>query len=285
MRRRVWFGFATLCLVSGSVWIFDQGAPGLLQGLTRLAVHDGLLGIGFWLASLGQPRRPAPWLKLAAGAGAIFAIPQVLFAAAGGGVSSLDEVLVFLLVPAVIVLVVAQRKSTFGADENPLRLLFPALAGLGGAALLLECDWPATLPGKLWLTAMVVSAILAAIAAVEMHAWLKGVSVLRAAAIACAATSLTAAVFCRVDWTGLPAWDTHLAAAEGVRCVVLEAPILLLTVWLLRQMSPTSFASRLLFVPLVTIVEGFFFIRPALSWTSGLGLMLMLAGAVGLLRD
>jgi drug/metabolite transporter (DMT)-like permease len=285
MTRRTWIGFATLCLLAGSGWVYDQATPSLLQGLTRFAVHDGLLGLAFWLASLRHPRQPVPWVKLAAGAAAIFAIPQVLFAAAGGKVSSLDEVLVFLLVPVVVVLIVAQRTSTFGAGDNPLRLLAPALAGLGGAALLLEFDAPATLPGKLWLAAMVVSAIVAAFAAVQMHGWLRGVPVLRAAAIACAATSFIAAAFCLVDWTGLPGFDAHLAEAEMLRCVVFEAPVLLLTIWLLRRMSPIRFSSRLLLIPLVTIVEGFFFMRPALSWTAGLGLILMLAGAVGLLRE
>jgi drug/metabolite transporter (DMT)-like permease len=285
MTRRIWIGFATLCLLSGSAWIFDQAAPGLLPGLPSLAVHDGFLAVAFWVASLRQPRPPAPWAKLAAAAVAIFAVPQVLLAGAGGSVSSLDEVLVFLLVPVVVVVVVAQRSSSFGVDENPLRLMAPALAGLGGAALLLEFDAPATLAGKVWLAAMVVNAILAAIAAVQLHQWLRGVPVVRAAAIACAATSFTAAAFCRIEWTGLPAWDVQAAGAEALRCVVLEAPIVLLTVWLLRQIAPIRFASRLLIVPLVTIVEGFFFMRPALSWTSGLGLILMLAGAVGLLRE
>ena len=284
MTRRIAFGFAALSLLSGSAWIVDQAVPGLLQGLLRLAMHDALLALTFWLASLRRPHQPAPWGKLAASAIAVFSIPQLLFAGAGGAVSSLDEVLVFLLIPAVVVFVVAQRTSVFGPDQNPLRLLAPALAGLGGAALLLEFDTPMTLPGRVWLAAMIASAIVAAVAAVKMHTWLKGVPVLRAAAIACAATSLVAAAFCRVGSTGVPTWNFSLAAVEALCCAVLEAPILLLTVWLFREMSPIRFSARLLFIPLVTIVEGFILMRPALNWTSGLGVALMLGGALGLLR-
>ncbi len=270
-------------MLSGSGWIFDQAAPGLLQGLLRLAAHQAVLAVAFWLASLRAPRHPTPWAKVAAAYVAIFAIPPVLFAGAAGAVSSLDEILVYLLVPVAVVIVVAQRSTTFGADENPIPLITPALTGLAGAALLLEFDMPATLVGKFWLAATVLSAVLAAVAAVRLRELLKGVPILLAAAIVCAATSLTAIAFCRVGWTGIPAWDRTAALAEGVRCLALEAPILLLTIWLLREMQPIRFSARLLLIPVVTIVEGLLFMRPPLTWTAGLGLLLMLGGAVGLL--
>jgi len=286
--RRVWFGFAVLCLLSGSGWAFDEAVPGLLHGLLRMAVHDGVLAVAFGAASLrdrGQPRRGAQfWLELAIGAVAMFAVPQVLFAAAGGHVAGTSELLVFLLVPAVVVFAVAQQSEAFGSDENHLRALAPALAGLGGGVLLLPFYWPPEIVGRLWMMAIVASAVLAGFAAVRLYGVLQGVGVLRAAAVIFGASSVAAGAFCWADWTGNPVWSADVAIWETVRLLLVEAPILLLTAWLLREMRPIRFSARILMVPLVVIVEGYVLERPAVGWTTGLGVILLAGGAGGLLR-
>ncbi len=283
MTRRVWFGFAALCVLSGSGWALDEVAPGLLRGLARMAVHDGALALAFGVMSMRQ-RGAKKWLGLALAAVAIFAVPQILFAAAGGHVSGTTVLLIFLLVPAVVVFVVAQQAAGFGNGESVLRFLVPALAGLLGAFLMLPFDWPPSTAGRLWLVAIAASAVLAGFAAVRLYRLLQGVGVLRGAAFMFGASSLAAATFCWVDWSGNPGWNGVIALGEAVRLAAVEAPILLLTVWLFREMKPVRFSARVLMVPVVMIVEGYVVMRPSVGWTTALGVVLLAGGAVGLLR-
>lgn len=285
MRRGVWVAFAALCLLAGSGWLLEEIAPGLLAGTVRSAVHLGLLALVLGAVSLRERREPGTALygKLALGGVAMFAVPGVLFAGAGGHVSDTTELLVFLLVPVIVVFGEAQKAAGFGARENPLRMLGPALAGIGGAALLLPFDWPGTTEGRVWLVAMVLSAVLAGLAAVRMHPLLAGAGLARAAAVIFGAASAVSAGFWRLGWTGLPAWSANAVGFEALRCLVWEGPILVLTVWLLREMKPVRFSARVLLIPLVTIAEGYVMMRPALGWTTAAGIALLAGGGAGLL--
>jgi drug/metabolite transporter (DMT)-like permease len=251
--------------------------------LLRIAVHDGVLAAGFGFAGVRRGGRGS-WLKLAAGAVVMFAVPEVLFAAAGGHVSGLSEILVYLLVPVAVIFVAAQRAAGFGAEQNPLALLGPALAALAGAALAIQFAWPPTLAGQLWLGAMVASAVAAGWAAVWMHELLAGADVPRAAAVMFGSSGAVAGALCWVGWSGAPMWDGHAVTGEVVRLVVVEAPILLLTVWLLREMKPVAFSARFFVIPLVTIVESYAVLRPPVSWTTWVGVVLLAGGAAVMLR-
>ena len=282
MTRRVWAGFAALCLLAGSGWAVEQSEPGILGGLLRIAVHNGLLALAFGLASRGE-KVQVEWEKIAAGAVAMFVLPEILFAAAAWHVSGPTGVLVFLLVPVVVIFTVAQRAAGFGAERNPLEMMVPALVALGGAALLIPFTMQGTAIGRLWIAALVGSAVVAGVAAVWMHEWLAGVSLLRGAAIVCAASCVAAAAFCEVGLQAVQ-WNAGAAATELARCALLDAPILLLTIWLLREMKPVSFSARLLCIPLVTIVESIAVMRPTLTWTIVAGVLLLAGGAAALLR-
>ena len=288
MTRRISAGFALLCVLSGSGWVLDELAPGLLHGLQRMAIHDGVLAVVVGGLSLrnhrGVRRHWRFWVKLAIAGMAIFAVPQTLIGAAGGHVSGTTELLVFLLVPAVVVFVVAQQTDNLGSAESNLQYLTPALAGWFGAVLMFPFDWPPSTDGRIWLAAMVGSAVLAGFAAVRLHRMLQGVGGLRAAAVMFGATALAAAAFCWVDWGGNPGWNSSAAMWEAMRLVVVEAPIMLITVWLLREMKPIQLSARVLVVPLVMIAEGYLLERPPINWTTALGVVLLAIGAVGLLR-
>jgi len=286
MTRSLWVGFAALCLLAGSGWALDEVAPGLLHGLLRVAVHYGLLAVVFAVVSLRTQTKQdwLPWGKLALGAIAVFGLPQVLFAAAGGHVAGTTALLVFLGVPAVVVFVVAQQADTRGNNENPLRALAPALAGLGGAVLVVAFDWPSSGVGRMWLVGMVASALLAGVAAVWLHGLLRGVGVLRAVAVMFGAVSLVVAAFCWIESDATLVWDSTGVAWELGRLLVVEGPILGLTVWLMREMPPVRFSARVLGVPLVMIVEGYALEHPDVGWTTAVGVLLLAGGVVGLLR-
>jgi drug/metabolite transporter (DMT)-like permease len=279
MKRRVGLGYAALCLLGGSAWIFDEAYPAMLSGLVRFATHGLAMGAVFAALSWRAGKGRTAWWKVAAAAVAMIAVPEILAAAASGSVSQLTEVLVYMLVPVVVVVAVAQRTAGFGADDNPLRRIVPALAGLGGAALAIPFTWPESVAGRLFVVAMAASAVVAGLAAVWLHDLLRQASVPRAAAVVAGSSGAVAGAFCWMGWH--PSVEASAAGlgVEALRCTVFEVPILLLTVWLLREMRPVAFSSRLLTIPLVTIVESYLLLRPALSWTTAAGVLLLAGGA------
>ena len=283
MRRSLWVGFAALCVLSGSEWLFDQAWPGMLTGLQRTAVHDGLLAVVF--GSIGLRRDGKLWLDLVFGAAAMFGVPAVVFAAAGGHVPDAMVVLALMLVPVVVILVAGQQAVGFGMDEGPLRRMVPVLAGLGGAMLLIPQDWPASVAGRLWLAGVVASVVAAGLAAVRMHRLLAGVDVVPGAALVALVSGAIAAAFWGLGSSGPVAWSWNGAGVEGLRCVVLDGPILLLTVWLLREMAPVALSARFLLIPLVTIVESLVVVRPSVSWTAAIGVVLVAGGGIVLARS
>jgi len=131
-----------------------------------------------------------------------------------------------------------------------------------------------------WITGVALSsAMLAGLAAVWLHELLGQASVLRAAAVVVGSSGGFAAAFCWMGWQPIVDASAAGLGVEALRCAVFEAPILLLTVWLLREMRPVAFSSRLLTIPLVTIVESYLLLRPTLSWTTAAGVLLLAGGA------
>ena len=244
-------------------------------GLPRTALHNGLLAlVCFGWALRRRDRSPAPCAvaKLAAGAVFLFALPEIVLAGASDHVTQSTEVLVFMLVPAVVVFWLGQQSAAFGADGGSLRGLVPALAGVGGAALILPFSLPSSWFGRLWLAALVVSAIAAGIAAVAMHRLLAEISLARAGSVVFGVSCLLIASFAAFDLPGLPAFSSSGLACEVLRLLLIDGPILLLGLWLLREMRPVAFSSRLLLVPAVTLLEGIVAERPNVGWYGWLGL-------------
>ena len=287
MTRRHALEFTALCLLAGSGWIVDEFSPPVLDGMLRVAVHMGLLAMLFalgWLFKRNARISPRLCLEVTLGGVALIVPPSLISFAASGKVTSLDEELCFVLIPALVVFLTAQSSVTFGAAESPLRLLIPALAALGGAALLLPFTMPPTAAGKAWLGGLFVAALLSAYAAVRLHRSLAGVGVLPAAVMVAGAAAIVAAVFYRVGYLPVSQFTAMAATVEALRCVLLEGPALLLTVWLLREMQPVAVSTRYLLVPLVTIVESYVIERPHADWTVFAGMILMGGGSFLLLR-
>ena len=163
-------------------------------------------------------------------------------------------------------------------------LLVPALAAVGGAALLLPFTMPPTMVGKAWLVGVFAAALLSAYAAIRLHRALAGAGVLPAAAMLAGASALAAAVLFRVGYLPMNQFTALAVTVEALRCVLMEGPALLLTVWLLREMQPIAVSTRYLLVPLVTIFESYLIERPRADWTVFAGMILMGGGSFLLLR-
>ncbi len=207
------------------------------------------------------------------------ALPTVTAAHAGEHLSPFTEALVFALTPVPVIFFVSQRAAGFGAQESPLGLLTPALAGVAGAALLLPFHLPSSGAGRTWLLALLVTAAASAWAAVQLHRQLAGMPVLRAAAIFSASIFLLSAPLS----FGQTAHISSAIRAELLHTLLFDGPVTLLTVWLLRELSPVAFSSRCLLSIFITIVEGYLLLRPETSWTTALGLLLLLSSGAWLL--
>ncbi len=283
VRMKVAFAFLALCLWAGSAWLYDLFLPGVLTGLPRSALHNGVLAVGCFACAIWR-REPTPklhaWARLSVAGFFLFAVPEVVVAGASAHLSQSTEVLVFLLVPVVVVFWVGQQSAVFGAGGDTLRGLFPTLAGLGGAALTLPFSLPSSPMGRLWLAALVSSAIAAGIAAVAAHRLLAEISLPQAGSVFFGVACLLATGFCWMNWPGVPKVTSATLLFEGLRLLLVDGPILLLGLSLLREMQPVAFSSRLLLVPAVTVLEGIVAERPEVGWYGWVGLALLVGCGV-----
>jgi drug/metabolite transporter (DMT)-like permease len=290
-RRTVWAGFAGLCLLSGSRWIEDQFWTSPLPPLVRLAVDQALLaaifGVAAWLRrggtqSPGWPRR----LPAVAGWGVVLlALPAIAFVAANGRVEQSSVALVYTLVPALIVFLRAQQAAGFGAGGGEFSALLPALAGVGGAALLLQFRLPASVSGRVWLGVIVVVAGLTGLAAMRLHARLREANLLHAVTAVCGATAGVAGLFSWIFREGPRCGAMADVVLEISTALLIGGPIVLLTVWLLREIPPVRFSARYLLIPVVTILGGYVMLRPEVSWTTPAAVLLLGLGGWRLLAE
>lgn len=276
MRRSVWLAFAVLCLLSSADWLIpaatSDGLPPLERhGLLYGAV--GLLGASFSARQQRNTRRELHWLQLVFGGVSFFGVPIVFFEWSGGSLSGTSRSVGFAAVPMVVVMVVA---SAWGQD-GARRLMAPALAGLGGALLLLPFDLPVAFRGILMLGGLVVIVILVAIVSVWLNSVLQGFALSDAIAVVC----LSNAVFlliCGLSGGGF-VWRWSVLGSLASIPSLVEVIVMIAMVWLLREMMPVRFAARYLVIPLLTVLEGYVFLRPDLTVRMGFGMALLAVGA------
>jgi drug/metabolite transporter (DMT)-like permease len=288
MKAKVLGGFLALCLWAGSSWLYDLFCPGVLSGLPRTALHNGLVALGCLGWALWKPQpSPAPRVctRLAVGGSFLFALPEIVLAVASAHVTQSTETLVFMLVPVVVVFCVGQQSAGFGTESGSMRGLVPALTGLGAAALILPFELPSSPIGRLWLGALVVSAVAAGVAAVGMHRLVADVSLAQAGSAIFGVSCLATAIAAFVDWSGVPPCNVRNLAFEALRLLLIDGPILLLGLWLLRKMQPVAFSSRLMLVPAVTLLEGIVAERPDVGLYGWLGMALTIGATFILLRE
>lgn len=286
MKTKTWIGFVVLCLWAGSAWVYDLIAAGLLSGLSRIALQDGLLSLACmaWTTCLRPDRGlPLPWRSGVLGA-FLFAIPEIVLAGASTHLSQSTELLTLMLAPAVVVFCVGQQAASFRSDGDRMAGLVPTLAGLGGMALLLPFTIPSSWVGRAWLAGLVVSAVAAGIAAVSLQQMLQAVPLARAGTMLFGVSFLLTASFSWLTWTGMPSFSVSHVSFELLRLFLVDGPIMLLSLSLLREMQPVAFSTRLFLVPWVTVCESITVMRPDVAWYGWLGLSLALGASLLLLR-
>ena len=288
MKARHALGLAALCLLGGSELTLESVLPRLIPGMAGLAVRLAFIAGAAWLVTLRRSGRhgksSSKQLQIALWGAVLLCLLPALFNAAGSKVAGLTEILVFTLIPAAVVFLTAQAESGFGAPGRSFGLLAPALAGMGGSALLIAYSLPGKPAGVVWLALMLLATVVTAHAIQRLHGLLQGVTIWRGLALIGTGGALLSAALCWVGWTPLQPLSVQLVAAEVGRLLLLDLPVILLTAWLLRVLPPAAFATRYLLVPFVAVAEAFLVARPSLDWSMFAGTALVLGGSFLLLR-
>jgi hypothetical protein len=260
--------FAVFCLIVGSEWLLPA-VSGVVRSLVFAVVGivAAILSGGSGWPGVGNIGR------LALAAVLLVGVPEVPVGWGLGHVSTNLRVAVLAVVPAMVVLVVAQSSG-----DGVRRLMGPALAGLGGLLLIVPVDVPGSVIGRVSVALLVMCSVVIAVASVWIHRLLREFGVAQAVAVFCVANALVlvgwGAFEGAAGW-GLSGWGWMSALAEGVEVVLL--------VVLLRGMSPVRFGTRYLVIPLVTVVEGYVVLRPEVSLQMGFGAALLGGSAAYLL--
>jgi hypothetical protein len=118
-----------------------------------------------------------------------------------------------------------------------------------------------------------------------MHSQLSKLSLASAGSIVFGATGVLTFCLSARDWPSLSSLALASVAFEALRLILIDAPILILGFWLLREMRPAAFSARLLLVPAVTLLEGIVAERPQVGWYGWLGLALMVGAAAFLVAS
>jgi drug/metabolite transporter (DMT)-like permease len=236
----------------------QQGILFGVIGLTALL----FAGRRVWSRNIGLR-----YIRLAAAAVGFFGVPMVVAEYARGSVPAISRSALFALVPVVVVMTIASGESA-GREERGARLfLMPALAGLGGLLLLLPLEVSGSTRGWTILSIVCAAVVLVGFESVWLYRLLRGLGWAEAFAVVGLANAVFllfwSAVRQEMMWRG-----RGLASVVSIASLVDVVEVSLI-VWLLREMPPVRFAARYLVIPLLTVLESFFVVRP--EWTARMG--------------
>lgn len=276
-------GVALLCVLSGSGWLLAQLCPGELGYPFAGCIHFvliGVIGLLAWLRT-GWPRLAARSAGAIALAGiAVFALPAVVLQVTAGSVSEFFSVALFCSIPVFTVLLLGAWNST-GSGGISSRGLIASVAGLGGALRLFPVELPTSTRGWVFAALLALSCVSIAAACILLHRLLQGA---RLPAVVAILSFASAAALGSYDTTlGWPVLSLHAVSIQCLRCLVFDLPVVWLTVWLLREVSPQRLCARFLLAPLITAAEGYATMRAGIDLTAAIAMLLIAAGGVMLL--
>jgi drug/metabolite transporter (DMT)-like permease len=276
MTWRRWIGFLLLCVWSSVGWITSEVLPPRMgvvagQGLHFLLIGAVALGVAFCRGNgMGSPWTSG-WVWIAGAGLGLIGVPFLLLEYVGGMVSGTLVVAGFSLVPVVVILA-----------GGTMRLLVPALVGVAGILLVVPVSLPGSVRGYLGLGLVGIAVIVTGLSLSFMHRLLAG----RDLVVSLGLISLVNGVL--LGLVGVPTGGVELSwtllGFEVVRGLLLDAPVIILLVWLVRDLEPHRVSARYLVAPLFTVVEGYLAMRPGWDWRMFVGVLLIGSGAAWLLR-
>jgi drug/metabolite transporter (DMT)-like permease len=224
----------------------------------------------------GRQFARAAWVGLG-----LFLVPSLLVQLANRWVTDLTRVALFALVP-IFAVVFAPYIGV--SQPEPRGALQAALAALGGMLCIFPVNLPDSIESGIAFCVVIVAAACAAAAnclAVGVASESGEESIAPFAAIAAATAALGFAVSSTL--TERMVWRLDAVTAELFLSAALGLVELLLLFWLMRRLSAVRMTTRYLFAPLIAAVFGLLYLRAPLSLRTGLGLLLLFAGAGWLL--
>jgi drug/metabolite transporter (DMT)-like permease len=278
----VWLVFVAYCLLASAAWVvapFGDGTS-FFERQVILFVLVGAVAIAFSWRELRTVASSLPWVGLVIAGVSFWGVPACLIHWVGGGISSVVISATFALLPAVVALMTAIGGMTGDKGEG-WGFFTPALAGFGGALLLLPVGLPESVREQLMLAVVFGAVTVGAGAGVWMYRLLKGEGFGLRVAIVCFANAAFLTI-CGLlaggfggGWSGLAAM---LSISSGIDLIQIA-----MVFWLLREMSPVRFAIRYLVIPLLTLVEGYIVLRPELTARMVVGAALLVGGTAWIL--
>jgi hypothetical protein len=277
MRRIHWIAFSLLCALSGTSWAIQYTMDGL-PSLERQAILFGAMGLiaALFAGRRAWVRRGGGWYaRVGAAAVGLFGLPIVIAEYSREYVAGNVRGALYAMVPVVVALTVAAGSG--GEERGVRRFLVPALAGVGGLLLLLPLSFSKTVGGWVMLFVICATVILVGVVSVWLYRLLPDGDL----DIEFAVAGFANAAFL-LGWSAVH--EDMVWRASGLASVVSVSSLVdvievLLIFWLLRVMPPVRFASRYLLIPLLTVVEGYFVVRPELTVRIVSGTVLLAAGA------
>jgi drug/metabolite transporter (DMT)-like permease len=284
MKRSVWLTFGALCLLSSSAWVAEPFGASTLPSLERQSLVYFVVGLAALLFSSRSSllrTKQQPWAAASLASLGFFAIPTLAIEFASGAVPEITRSALFAMVPIVVVVVLTAVEAGGPAEHNARRSLAPALVGLGGLLLLLPLSFTNSPRGNARIAVICTAVIMAGIASVWLYRLLPQFELSVAVAVVCLANAVLLLI---CAWaSGATVWDRSSLMSLLSWSSLVDVIEVLLLLWLLRRMPPVHFASRYLFIPLLTVLEAYVLLRPELTLKIGAGAILLAAGAGSLL--
>ncbi len=276
VRWSLWISFAVLCVVASSRWIVADQWPRMgstLRSEAWACAIGAVAACAVAIARRRHARSPSDVLGLLAIGGGLLAAPALGAALRGPAGEPLIRTVALCFVPVVVTLL-----SGIWSDSTDGRTtLWPGLAGLGGALLVLPLTLPSDVLGWVWLIAPPVAVSAACVACRRV---VRRVAVEWSAGLLFAggAVGLVLIEAGRVASSGVP------AQGFSVWALALDALLTGLVVRVVLQMDGMRYAARYFAIPLFTIVETALILRSGVTLRLCAGMVLLAAGSVGLLR-
>ena len=260
--------------LAASRWSLETGLPPSIPNIEEQCLVFVLVLVIAAASRLRGPTLPGVQGWRMAGVGLLlFGLPAALLAVSGSALPALARVALMALVPVMLVLLSSSASQDFSA------LLGASLAGMAGCLLLLPLDTQVLL-GRPTAVAALIATLMSVSFGSALAFQTTRYMPLRAVLVSMFAPSLLLMAFgtlmAHTPWAVPSRVDIAIVVWDGLE--------LLLLAYLLQVVSPLKLGARFLAVPLVTTMEGFAIVRPALTWRLVLGVVLLAFGSWRLLR-
>jgi drug/metabolite transporter (DMT)-like permease len=264
--------------------ILPAAANGALPPMARQAMVYALASVVALAAAASRraawPSSRQAWAWTGVGVG-LFVLPAALAAMAGTWIGALERVAIFSLTPVIAVVI----EPHLGAGRTVRGGLQASLLVVAGSLGIFPLDLPGSWQAGAAVGLVVLAAASAAAAnccAVRLAGGLARGSLAAMAALSTGAAAGCFAVLSAV--TERAAWRWQTAGGDLAWAVAIDLPAVLLLFWLLRRLTAAAMTTRFVLAPGITVGIGIALEQAAVTARLWVGMALVAAGALWLLR-